>query len=207
MTVLIVLCSIILVAGLLFYFLIGPLEKSEPKLVTLKEPIKMIGVSTRTGMKTIFKDAAKLGQEYKQVKDQNLIPNKKTPWGFVAISKDFQGMESWDYLMGDVVNTLDHVPAGLEPFEIPASTYAVFPIRPRSKFSWGITIARMKKYIYTEWLPDSKYEADPSILGDFEYHDERSLRKKPEIDLFVAIKERATNTLPDGMRSAEEQKV
>lgn len=207
MSVLIVLCSIILVAGLLFYFLIGPLEKSEPKLVTLKEPIKMIGVSTRTGMKTIFKDAAKLGQEYKQVKDQNLIPNKKTPWGFVAISKDFQGMESWDYLMGDVVNTLDHVPAGLEPFEIPASTYAVFPIRPRSKFSWGITIARMKKYIYTEWLPDSKYEADPSILGDFEYHDERSLGKKPEIDLFVAIKERATNTLPDGMRSAEEQNV
>lgn len=207
MTVLIVLCSIILVAGLLFYFLIGPLEKSEPKLVTLKEPIKMIGVSTRTGMKTIFKDAAKLGQEYKQVKDQNLIPNKKTPWGFVAISKDFQGMESWDYLMGDVVNTLDHVPAGLEPFEIPASTYAVFPIRPRSKFSWGLTIARMKKYIYTEWLPDSKYEADPSILGDFEYHDERSLGKKPEIDLYVAIKERATNTLPDGMRSAEEQNV
>ena len=188
MAVIIVLCSIILVAGLLFYFLIGPLEKSEPKLVTLKEPIKMIGVSTRTGMKTIFKDAANLGQKYKQIKDQGLIPNKKVPWGFVAISKNFQGTESWDYLMGDVVNTLEHVPAGLECFEIPASTYAVFPIRPKSKFSWGITIGRTKKYIYTEWLPHSKYEADPCIVGDFEYHDERSLAKKPEIDLYVAIK-------------------
>ena len=190
MTIIIVIFSIIVVTGLLFYFLVGSLEKAAPRIVTLKEPIKMIGVSTRTGMQTIFKDAAKLGQKYKQVKDQNLIPNKRAPWAFVAISKNFQGMESWDYLMGDVVNTLEHVPAGLEPFEIPASTYAVFPIRPRSKFSWGITIARMKKYIYTEWIPASKYEADPSILGDFEYHDERSLGKKPEIDLYVAIKEK-----------------
>jgi predicted transcriptional regulator YdeE len=190
MAVIIVLCSIIVVAGLLSYFLIGPLEKSDPKLVTLKEPIKMIGVSTRTGMKSIFKDAASLGQKYKQVKEQGLIQNKKAPWGFVAISKNFQGTESWDYLIGDVVNTLDHVPAGLECFEIPASNYAVFPIRPKSKFSWGIAIGRTKKYIYTEWLPNSKYEADSSILGDFEYHDERSLAKKPEIDLYVAIKEK-----------------
>ena len=190
MTITIVLCSIILVTGLLFYFLIGPLEKSEPKIVTLTEPIRMIGVSTRTGMKTIFKDAANLGKKYKEIKDQGLIQNKKVPWGFVAISKNFQGTESWDYLMGDVVDTLDHVPAGLECFEIPASAYAVFPIRPKSKFSWGITIGRTKKYVYTEWLPNSKYEADPRILGDFEYHDERSLAKKPEIDLYVAIKEK-----------------
>jgi predicted transcriptional regulator YdeE len=190
MAAIIVIGSIILGAGLLFYFLIGPLEKSEPKIVTLKEPIKMIGVSTRTGMKTIFKDATNLGQKYKQVKEQGLIQNKRTPWTFVAISKNFQGTESWDYLMGDVVNTLDYVPAELECFEIPPSTYAVFPIRPKSKFSWGITIGRTKKYIYTEWLPGSKYESDPSILGDFEYHDERSLSKKPVIDLYVAIKEK-----------------
>jgi AraC family transcriptional regulator len=190
MTVIIVLCSIILAAGLLFYVLIGSFEKVEPTIVTLQEPIRMIGVSTRTTMKTIFKDAANLGQKYKQVKDQGLIQNKKVPWGFVAISKNFQRTESWDYLMGDVVNTLNHVPVGLEPFQIPASTYAVFPIRPKSKLSWGITIGRTKKYIYTEWLPNSKYAADPSILGDFEYHDERSLAKKPEIDLYVAIKEK-----------------
>jgi predicted transcriptional regulator YdeE len=190
MAVIILICSIILAAGLLFYFLIGPFEKSEPEIVTLKEPIKMIGVSTRTGMKTIFKDAENLGQKYKQVKDQGLIQNKKVLWGFVAISKNFQGTESWDYLMGDVVNTFDHVPAGLESFEIPAMTYAVFPIRPKSKFAWGITIGRTKKYVYTEWLPNSKYAADPSIVGDFEYHDERSLAKKPEVDLYVAIKEK-----------------
>lgn len=190
----IVIASLILAAALLFYFFIGPFERSEPKIMTLKEPIKMIGVSMRTGLKTIFKDAANLGRRYKQVKDQDLISNKKVPWGFVAISKDFQGSESWDYLMGDVVTTLDRVPAGLESFQIPAITYAVFPVRPKSKFAWGITIGRTKKHIYTEWLPNSTYEADNSLIGDFEYHDERSLQKKPEIDLYVAIKEKGIDT-------------
>lgn len=190
MIVFIVVSSLLLAAGLLFYFLVGPFERSEPRIITLQEPIKMIGVSTRTGMKTIFKDAASLGQRYKQVKDQGLIPNKKVPWGFVAISKDFQGTESWDYLMGDVVTTLDRVPAGLGSFQIPCMTYAVFPVRPKSKFAWGITIGRTKKYVYTDWLPNSQYEADSSILGDFEYHDERSLQKKPEIELYVAIREK-----------------
>ena len=177
-------------ASLLFDALVGTIEQVEPRIVTLSEPIKMIGVSTRTGMKTIFKDAARLGQEYKKIKDANLIRNKKEPWGFVAVSKDFQGEESWEYLMGDVVNCLDFVPEGCKSFEIPAMTYAVFPIRPKSKFAWGITIGLTKKYIFTEWLPNSKYESDNSILGDFEYHDQRSLAKKPEIDLYVAIKEK-----------------
>jgi predicted transcriptional regulator YdeE len=169
----------------------GPIEKAEPTIVTLSEPIKMVGIATRTGMKTIFKDAARLGQEYKKIKDANLIRNKKEPWGFVAVSKDFQGMESWEYLMGDVVTCLDFVPEGLQSFEIPPLTYAVFPIRPKSKFSWGITIGLTKKYIFRDWLPNSKYEADNSILGDFEYHDERSLGRNPEIDLYIAIQEKA----------------
>jgi len=177
-------------AILLFDALVGGIEKVEPEIVTLGEPIKMIGVATRTGMKRVFKDAARLGQEYKKIKDANLIRNKKEPWGFVAVSRDFQGVESWEYLMGDVVNCLDFVPEGCKSFEIPAMMYAVFPIRPKSRFSWGITIGLTKKYIFTEWFPKSKYESDNSILGDFEYHDQRSLAKNPEIDLYVAIKEK-----------------
>ncbi|RPJ23316.1 MAG: AraC family transcriptional regulator [Chloroflexi bacterium] len=185
--------AVLAAAILLFEALVGGIEKVEPTIINLDEPIKMIGVSTRTGMKTIFKDAASLGQEYKKLKDANLIRDKKEPWGFVAVSKDFQGEESWEYLMGDVVNSLDFVPEGCKSFEIPAMTYAVFPIRPKSKLSWGITIGLTKKYIFTEWLPNSKYESDNSILGDFEYHDQRSLAKRPEIDLYIAIKEKPQN--------------
>jgi predicted transcriptional regulator YdeE len=47
-----------------------------------------------------------------------------------------------------------------------------------------------KKYIFTEWLPNSRYLADDRIVGDFEYHDERSLSKRPSIDLYVPVKEK-----------------
>ena len=50
-------------------------------------------------------------------------------------------------------------------------------------------MGRMKRYIYTEWLPKSGYEIS-DIIGDFELHDDRSLGKHPEINLYVALKEK-----------------
>lgn len=190
MNAIIVLISLMAVIGLLYFFLIGPVEKTEPRIVTLKEPIKMIGVSMRTGMKTIYRDAGTLGREYQKIKD--LIKNKKEPWGFVAIGKDFKGTDSWEYLMGDVVIDFSFVPPGLKSFEIPVMTCAVFTIRPKSRFAWGVAIGLTKKYIFTEWLPRSRFEAENSILGDFEYHDARSLGRRPQIDLYIAIKDKGT---------------
>jgi predicted transcriptional regulator YdeE len=132
-----------------------------------------------------------LGKEYQKVKNQNLIQNKKIPWAFVAISKDFSNDNScWEYLMGDVVTTFDNVPQGLVAFEIPAKTYAVFTIRPKFSFLWGPTIGLTKKHIFTEWLPNSNYESDNTIIGDFEYHDERSISKNPSIELYVSVREK-----------------
>ncbi len=167
------------------------IDKSSPRIVKLDAPIKMIGVSIMTGLKTIYKDAARLGNEYRKIKNQGLIQNKKTPWAFVAISKNFSSdNKSWEYLMGDVVTTFDDVPKDLIAFEIPAKTYAVFTMRSRFRFLWGPTIGLTKKFIFTEWLPNSGYEVDSSILGDFELHDERSTAKRPMIELYLSIKER-----------------
>jgi AraC family transcriptional regulator len=175
----------------MFFGLIN-VDKSEPRIIKLDAPIKMIGVSMRTGLKTIYKDAPVLGKEYQKITDQGLIKNKNTPWAFVAISKDFSSdNKSWEYLMGDVVTTLDDAPKGLIAFEIPAKTFAVFAIRPRFGFLWGPTIGLTKKFIFTEWLPNSGYEVDSTILGDFELHDERSVSKRPMIELYVSIKERS----------------
>ena len=185
----IVIASLAVVIAGLAYFLIGPFERPEAEFVTLKEPIKMIGISTRTDMKSVYSDVPKLGKEYQALKEKGAIPNNKEPWAFVAISKDFRDDGTWEYLMGDVVTTLDTIPPGLQSFEIPATTFAVFPIRPKSSFAWGIEIGRTKKYIFTEWLPTSGYEPDPTILGDFEYHDERSVTDNPEVALYVAVKQ------------------
>jgi predicted transcriptional regulator YdeE len=75
-------------------------------------------------------------------------------------------------------------------FTIPAITYAAFPVRTGSRLGWAFVIPDVKRYAYTVWLPDSGYEA-AGVIDDFEYHDERSTRKRdPEIDLCVAIKKR-----------------
>jgi predicted transcriptional regulator YdeE len=90
--------------------------------------------------------------------------------------------------MGDVVATAEDPPAGLVAFSIPAQRYAIFPVRPRSRFGWGPAIASAKRYAYNTWLPNSGYRSG-DFIDDFEYHDERSLSKAdPEIDLYVAVK-------------------
>ena len=107
------------------------------------------------------------------------------------MSKDFDKESgTFTYIIGDVVTSLEEIPAGLLSFEIPAIKYAVFPVRPKNRFGWGVAIGNAKRYAYDVWLPNSEYEPAGAI-DDFEYHDERSLRKgSPEIDLYVAIREK-----------------
>jgi AraC family transcriptional regulator len=77
-------------------------------------------------------------------------------------------------------------------FEIPAITYAIFPVRPRNRLAWGMAIANAKGYAYTAWMPTSGYEP-AGVIDDFEYHDERSRDpRRPAIDLYVAIKPRGS---------------
>jgi predicted transcriptional regulator YdeE len=58
--------------------------------------------------------------------------------------------------MGDVVTDFNNAPQGLITFEIPVNDYAVFSIRSKFGFLWGIVIGKIKKYIFNEWLPCSK---------------------------------------------------
>lgn len=171
------------------FFNLIKIDRSEPQIVTLNSTIKMVGVSQNTSLKTIFKDAGVLGKKYRDIKEKDIVINKKQPWAFVAVSKNFTNNgNNWEYLMGDVVTSFDKQPADLIKFEIPAKTYAVFKISPRFSFLWGPTIGLTKKYIFTEWLPKSKYVIDDDIIGDFEYHDERSMSRVPMIELYVSVK-------------------
>jgi predicted transcriptional regulator YdeE len=170
-------------------FFAHDITTTTPHIVDLEESIQIIGMGVDTNLKTVYRDIPALGQRFAKRKSQ--ISNKKLPWGFAAVSKDFNEVAgTFTYFMGDRVTTSEQVPDGLEPFEIPVGKYAVFPIRPKNRFGWPIAIASAKKYIYTSWLPNSNY-VHMGIIDDFEYHDERSIRKSnPEIDFYVAIKEK-----------------
>ena len=165
--------------------------ETQPRIVELEHPIRILGLSVFTDSRRVARDVARLGSQLEKYKKERGIPNKKQPWGFAAVSKDYdEAQKTFLYIMGDVVTSLDDVPSGLIPFEIPAGTYAVFPVRPKNRWGWAVAIIATKKHAYGVWLPASGYEPAGTI-DDFEYHDERSVRKdNPEIDLYVAIKEK-----------------
>jgi AraC family transcriptional regulator len=160
----------------------------QPRIVDLEQPIKIIGMAMDTDMSRIYRDVPSLGKQFREYKQTHGIPAKKQPWAFAAVSKGFdRETGAFSYIMGDVVTSLEKIPAGLVASEIPAIKYAIFPVRPKNRLGWGLTIANTKRYVYNVWFPNSEYEP-AGVIDDFEYHDERSVRKSnPEIDLYVAI--------------------
>jgi AraC family transcriptional regulator len=188
-TVILIILSIIIILIILYILLIGNIDKIEPQIVKLNEPIKLIGIEIKTNDKDIYKDVGRVASNFNEIKKNDPIPYLKQPWASINISKNYNvETKTFKYIVGDVVNQVDSIPDGLYYYEVPAITYAIFPIRPKSKIAWGITMGRMKRYIYVDWLPKSGYETS-DIIGDFELHDNRSLGQNPEINLYVALKE------------------
>ena len=163
----------------------------QPKIVELDKPLRILGMSMDTDVKNIRRDVPALGKRFQQYKQGTEIPNRKRPWAFAAVSKDYDPqMRTFTYIIGDVVTGFEGAPAGLIAFEIPALKYARFPIRPKNRFGWALAIASVKQHAYNVWLPNSDYQAAGTI-DDFEYHDEKSTRKKnPQIDLYIAVRDR-----------------
>ncbi len=188
-TAIVIIIIVIATLIVLYFTLIGNTDKSEPKIIKLDQPIYVIGLEINTDNKAIYQDVSKVAIQFNTIKKTYPIPNLKEPWSSINISKDYNPEKgTFTYVVGDVVTRVDSIPPGLKSYEIPPLTYAVFPIRPKSNIAWGITMGRMKKFIYTEWLQSSTYKPSDSF-GEFELHDERSLGKHPEINLHVAIKE------------------
>jgi predicted transcriptional regulator YdeE len=172
-------------------FLAHDITGTEPAIVELEHVIQIVGLSVETNTRSVYRDVSRLGRQFDMYKRGTDIANKSEPWGFAAVSSGFdEATGTFSYMMGDVVQSLKDIPAGLVGFEIPAGKYAVFPVRPKNRFGWGVAILGAKQYAYRTWLPGSPYEPAGTI-DDFEYHDERSTRpRNPEIDLYVAIKAR-----------------
>ena len=189
-TLFIIIILFILAIVVLYFILIGNIDKSGPKIILLEKPVQFAGLGIKTDSKNIYKDVGKVAARFNSIKARNPIPDKKEPRAFVAVSRDYNpDTGTFEYIVGDVVIGPGLIPEGLLLYEIPALTYAVFPVRPRSKLAWGITMGRMKRYIYNHWLPASGYEP-AGLIDDFEWHDEKSLGKNPEISLYVAIREK-----------------
>lgn len=187
----IIVFALVVVAAIAAYFLlIGNIDASEPEIVKLKDPILFLGLEIYTSDKAIYKDVGKVAGDFNTIKEKHPIPHLKEPWASVFVSKDYdRESRTFTYIAGDVVTRVETIPEGLRSYKIPTLTYAVFRIQPRSRIAWGITMGRMKRFIFTQWMPNSGYEPS-ELIGDFEWHDDRSLGKRPQIQLYVGLKEK-----------------
>ena len=161
----------------------------EPEVISLDKPIIVLGLTIRTGMKSVFKDVTKILKQYMCYKEKYGIPDQKVPWEYISLSRNFSDDQTWDYLTGHVVNSIEKSPGIFTAFEVPTGKYVVFSIRPRLKFMLGFTIGKTKKYIYEVWLPKSEYEFSGY---EFEYNNEKMFNENPHyIDLYVAVNEKS----------------
>jgi len=178
-----------LVEELLARWLVQDIQGVEPRIVTLEEPIRAIGLVMETDQGRARRDVARMGRSYLAIQQRVEIPNRREPWGVLAIRQDLdRTAATFTYMVGDVVTSLERVPEGLRGFEAPAGTYAVFPVRARNRLGWGLAVSQARKYAYETWLPKSSYRKADGGIDDFEYHDARCARRpNPEIDLYVAV--------------------
>ncbi|MFZ5939599.1 MAG: GyrI-like domain-containing protein [Bacteroidota bacterium] len=197
MKVFIIIVASLLFLILLFYFLfIGRASRPEPEIVELNEPILVVGLPITTSDRDIYKDVSKVYSEFVRLKKENAISRLKEPWAAINISMDYDpGTGTFTYVAGEAVTAFEDLPEGLSGFEIPAGSYAVFPVRPKSRLAWGLEMGRMKRYIYTEWLPASGFRV-PAEGVEFELHDSRSLGRHPEISLYTGIVKKEAAPLP-----------
>jgi len=179
------------VTSLLMKVFAHDVAATEPRIVTLAQPIRIVGMGIDTTLRTVYRDVPRLGARFREYTRDHPIPGRKEPRAFAAVSKGYDREKgAFHYFMGDVVTGEMPASNGLKGFEILAITYAVFPVRPRNRFGWGMAIANVKRHAYDVWLPNSDFEP-AGVIDDFELHDERSERMQdPEIDLYVAVRKK-----------------
>ena len=66
-----------------------------PKIVIIDEPIKAVGLSMRTGMKTVYKDVSGILRRYMALKAEHGIPQQRLPWEYVSLSRNFDDNNTW----------------------------------------------------------------------------------------------------------------
>lgn len=99
---------------------------------------------------------------------------------FYVVSKEYRPDDgSFSLFLGG------ECPCDLECEALPAGTYAVLPVRPKLGFLWGSAIGQAKRWFYTQWLPNSGYEA---VNLEYERHTRQSVGRHPSIELRFAIR-------------------
>lgn len=148
-----------------------------------KEPITLYGLWRPSNDRTTSRDISDLSLAYHaaaKASGRVILP-------YFVLSRDYDpATGNYSLFIGSTFQA-----EGLEPFTLPAGTYASVTIRPSMGLFWGRTIGKAKRYFYQTWLPASDYEP---LNMEYELHTQRSIQKHPTVDLLFAIRPRQQQT-------------
>ena len=152
-----------------------------------KEAFRIVGV--REQMEMEMEGAfARVPIFWQETIQAGMIPNilgmlNQPPHGLLGVSSSTSGTE-FDYYIA--VASDKPTPQGMDEFEVPACTWAVFEcIGPMPR-----TIQELQKRIITEWLPTSGYEyADAPDMEVYTDGDQQSPSYRSEVWLPVVRKQ------------------
>ena len=137
---------------------------------------KIYGLWGKSSDKSIPKDIPMLSKQYYatiEEKPESILP-------FFIVSKDYdEKTGDFDLFIGGEIES-----ENLTAYELPSGYYGKVVVKPKMGLIWSIAIGEAKRYVYTKWIRSSEYTA---LNMEYEYHTEKSIGKKPEIELFFAL--------------------
>ena len=147
------------------------------EIVLVAKPSKTIyGLWRKSNDRTIAKDIPALSKQY--YTSVGKTPKSVVP--FFVLSKDYdEKTGDFDLFIGGEIKC-----GKLTACELPGGQYGKVTVRPKLGFIWSLAIGEVKRYVYTKWVSSSEYLA---LNMEYEHHTQKSIGKKPEIDLFFAL--------------------
>lgn len=85
---------------------------------------------------------------------------------------------SFSYLAGIEVDKVEDLPAGMESWDVPENTYAVFPCTLAE-------IHQTYEFAHSKWMPENGYKRADG--PDYEYYDAAFDPAKPDSILYIYI--------------------
>jgi AraC family transcriptional regulator len=145
----------------------------EPKIVT-KPAFTVVGMKYLGKNET--NEIPQLWEKF--MPREGEIKQRANPFGYGVMDNFDEKTGDFDYLAGIEVKDISDIPEGMESWQVPEQTYAVFGCNLKN-------IKQAFKQIYHQWLPKSGYQRAQG--PEFEFYDDSFKPIEGKLDLYIYI--------------------
>lgn len=183
---------IILIAAVAILFVVFAYIKSRkvlPKIITIKQPLHLVGYSVEAKSDRFVVDDDDLWERYRQ--RRATIQNRKESFSNLSVLKK-TGEGTVKYFIGSIVNDFSVKEDDLEAVTVPMGLYVDIHIKANNKATWRKQRDKAYDYIMEKWIPESEYELDDkSEAMIMEYHDKRDVMNTRTVILYFALRKKS----------------